>query len=468
MKSIIKLMVLVLSLMTFTACEKYTDITPKGKSLILTQEDLERLANKQYSGSAFAFTRMSILINEQYPQAVNIPGLISGTTRNLNYALVTYDESIDRYALAVTDATYDGLYSIITNVGSTLIDQSDKVTGNPQALKQLKAEGYIIRAFMHWYLVNIYAKAYDPATASTDGGIPYVTDMDFSKVNEKLSVKEVYEKMLSDVNEAISLGSLPDAPKNNMRVGKGLAYAVKAKILLSMRDYAGALEAVNVSLGLKNTLEDHRPLLPPPTGTSVPFIGFRNGLNAPDNIFYATNVGTWPFLLTPTYEIVNEFYEPGNILKNLLGTQVYRTTNNVGLTGLPEFIGNYPQNSAGVTTEDLYLVKAECLIRSNQIPSAMDLLNQIRIRRISPYTAISATTDLDAMAKLQKLARIELLYSGKSYFDIKRWNRENKYPVTIQKVLLGKTYALTANSPLWVFPFPQSATQFNPTLTQNY
>jgi hypothetical protein len=459
---------IILTVLTLSACNKFTDITPKGKSLILTQEDLERLANKQYNGSAFEFRRMSVLINEMYPQAVNIPNLINGTNKNLNYAMVTYDESIDRFTLALTDGTYDGLYSIITNVASTLVDMSDKVTGDPVALSRLKAEGLVIRAFMHYYLVNIYAKAYDPATAATDGGVPYVTDMDFGKVNEKITVKEVYEKMLADINAAIALNVLPDAPKNNMRVGKGLAHAIKAKILLSMRDYPGALEAVNVSLGLKNTLEDQRPLLAPPTGTSVPFVGFRTGLNAPDNIFYAYTSATWPFLISPTYEMVNGIFEPGNILKDLTGIQAYRTTNSVGLTGIPEFNGSYPQNSGGITTSDLYLLKAECLIRTGQINAGMDLINQMRVRRISPYTALTSTSDTDAMAKLQRFARVELLYSGKSYFDIKRWNREGKYPVSMQKILLGKTYTLSASSPLWVFPFPQSATQFNSTLTQNY
>ena len=463
-----KWLAIIFLVLSLSACNKYTDITPKGKALILTQADLELLANKQYSGSAFEFRAMSILINEQYPQAVNISNLINGTVRNLNYTLITYDESIDRFALAVTDGTYDGLYSIITNVASTLVDKSDEVSGNPQALKQLKAEGLVIRAFMHYYLVNIYAKAFDPATAATDGGVPYVTDMEFGKVNEKVSVKAVYENMLADLDAAIALNSLPDRPKNNMRVGKGLAYAVKAKILMAMRDYAGALEAVNVTLALNSTLEDHRPLLPPPIGTSKPFAGFRTGLTSPDNIFYAYSASSWPFLVSPTYEIINNFYEPGNIFKNLLGTQVYVRTNNVGLTDIPEFNGGYPQNTGGITTSDLYLVKAECLIRGGQISAALELINQIRMRRVYPYTAVTAANDVDAMAILQKTARIELLYSGKSFFDIKRWNREGKYPVTMQKVLLSKTYTLSPTSPLWVFPFPQSATQFNATLTQNY
>ena len=49
-----------------------------------------------------------------------------------------------------------------------------------------------------------------------------------------------------------------------------------------------------------------------------------------------------------------------------------------------------------------------------------------------------------------------------------RWNTEDAYKETLRKNLLGQEFELRPDSPLWIFPFPQNATNYNPNLTQNY
>lgn len=473
MKLYIYLLATATFLLCLPSCNKYTELTPKGRSLIETQADLERIANKQYFSNAFNFRNGSIIINEQYPQTTDVPALVNGINKNLNYAMVTWDESIDRGALTLTDATYSDLYGIVNGVANVLILKADEVTGDAQALKALKAEGQVIRAFMHFYLVNLYAKSYDPVKAASAGGVPYVEDLDFIKPNEKQTVKVVYEKIMADLNAATVSDALPNIPLNSQRVGKGLLYALKAKVLLYLRDYTGALENANAALAIHRAIEDQRPLIPAPNGPGVALSAFRNRLTAANNIFYAYSSSSWPFLTTPSAEILNEVYEPGAILSMQIGvnranTYFYTTPNNNNMAGLPETSGAYAQNNGGFTTEDVMFIKAECLIRSNRVNEGLDLINQIRERRIFPYTALTATDDVEAMLILQKLYRIEFLFSGKSFFELKRWNTEGTYPVVMKKNLLGKEYILSPDSPLWVYPFPQSATMYNPSLTQNY
>ncbi len=181
---------------------------------------------------------------------------------------VTYDHSINRESLTNTDGAYQGLYSIISDVANIVIMNAGSASGDQVLARQLKAEAYVIRAYMHYLLVNIFAKAYDPVTAASDGGIPYVKNIDLEEVNAKVTVAEVYKNMLDDINAAIDANALPDMGENSMRVGKGFAFAVKARILLSMRDYAGALDAVEKALSINSTLEDHRPFLSPAVGGS--------------------------------------------------------------------------------------------------------------------------------------------------------------------------------------------------------
>ena len=52
--------------------------------------------------------------------------------------------------------------------------------------------------------------------------------------------------------------------------------------------------------------------------------------------------------------------------------------------------------------------------------------------------------------------------------NMKRWNSEEDYKQTITRTVNGKTYTLRLDSPMWVFPFPANAVNYNPSLTQNY
>lgn len=469
-KSIIYAILTILAMFNFSACQEYTDITPKGKNTLSTAKELEYLMNYDFCNSSyFRFEKLSTLDNDMYFNGYkSVVKVISGVTKNLDYVWITYDESVDRKLITKTDANYEGLYKIITTRLNMILEQAPNVTDNPAKVNQLKAEALTLRAYLHYILVNIYAKAYNPSTAEDDGGIPYMNYVDFEKPSVKSTVAQVYENMLTDVNAALELNSLPDKPINYMRVGKGFAYAVKSRILLSMRNYSGALEAINTALTYNSTLEDHRPFIV--AGTLS-----RSGIQAEDNLFFASSQLYNPSFNTASVEILNNYYEPGNIVRYY--TDTYEDSYGYSYSKVKGsslwYNASYEQNSAGMTTSDLYLIKAECLIRSGyaeKLQEGMNVINYIRERRISPtdYAPLSAATEAEAMACLKKVSRIELLFTWRNFVNIKRWNTEDAYKETITRNINGATYTLKPDSPLWIFPFPQSATSFNTNITQNY
>ena len=449
-------------------CKKYTDIVPKGRNILNKVSDLDYLLNYNWVGAGFNFEDAYVITNDMYPLLSNVPGIISNASKGLDYARVTYDESVDRISLTTTDIKYERLYPIITNVADIVIMNADGASGDRALANRYKAEAYIIRAYLHYLLVNFYAKAYDPATAATDGGIPYVKEDHTLEVpNQKYTVQEVYDNILADIDASFNLNALPDVPVNNMRVGKAVAYAVKAKVLLSLRKYAEALQAADAGLALKSGLEDHRPFLPAPYGSGLAVS--RLGLTAPDNLFYSAYINSRPGFYGPSLEIWNSYYEPGNIIKEY--TTVYTANTFTGMAGTYYWSNfNYFQNASGLSTTDLYLARAESLARTGNVTEAMNVINNIRVRRIHPntYAPLTATTEAQAMAYIKKTARIEYLFTYKNFIDIKRWNTEAAYKQTITRTVNGITYSLTPESKLWIFPFPQSATNYNSNLTQNY
>jgi hypothetical protein len=253
-----------------------------------------------------------------------------------------------------------------------------------------------------------------------------------------------------------------------MRVGLGFAYAAKARVLLSMRKYPESLKAADQSLNINAIIDDHRKYSP--VGTTA----FAHpALTAPEEYFYASEASEGPFFRTITPEVI-KFYETGDIINQYVKPYFPGLDGAIGLPGALHWFGlGFTRNAAGLNTSDAYLIKAECLARSGaqqSIAGAMQIINLMRQNRIHPsvFVPLTASTEAQAMAALKKFSRIEFLYTGKNYLNIKRWNTEDAYKETISRTINGVTYQLRPESPLWILPFPQNATDYNPNLTQNY
>lgn len=494
-------------------CSDFTDITPKGQSILNKVEELELLLNDEYS--QLQSWEPMYLVNDNIPMQ-NVIDLITRHEEGIpsvESVLLTWDESVDR-----TDITqdpqqfmYGAFYGIIGRIANPIIANVDNATGSSSKAAQIKAEAYVLRAYFHYLAVVFYAKAYNPATAANDGGVPYMFE-DFS-INElavKSTVQEVYDFILKDLDAAFALDALPENPAR-MRVGKAFAYAVRAKVLMTMRDYAGADGAASASLAINDQLLDHRNnrLAIPMPPFDIPFFD-RPKFNS-EELLYQMSSFTMRYIFSPDLlasfdpndillkhgELENNVatYLTGGVLMNQGGN----TTSVAGVQSwfhyvmAGDFRVHYSINS--LTTVDMYLTRAECYIRSGDIPAAMDILELIRERRIDSdgYEPLPVSTKADAIAALKRVARNENFATSKNFIDLKRWNAsEMEWQTTLTKTLtlapqgfmpiggnpmmgwmpvppvMTRSYTLSPESPLWIFPFPQAATNYNPNLTQNY
>ena len=470
-----------------SGCSDFTEIDPKGKNILNRVEDLDLLLNYEYYFRSD--NKQAVLINDLYPMGAIIPNLLTESIPTLNGIYISWDEKADRAALVDSDDTYTELYNVIGKVANPVLLNVDAATGDRTIAERLKAEALILRGWCHYLLVNIYAKAYDPATAATDPGIVYALETDAMEVpNEKLTVQKVYEHILADVDSALHLESLPATP-NAMRVGLPFAYAVKAKVLMSMRDYEGAFAAADESLKLKNTIDDYNTLLQEEnvmgTGTlelARPYLTLQEELFETPSMFILQGLTSELWDAFETGHLVSDYLLTDEKLFGFLsmGPSLY------GLNIPCSYGQNVYYSPIGLTTVDMYLTQAECYIREGNVSEAMNLLNQIREKRIVPYEAVSVSSTEEAFAWLKNISRTENFATLKNFINLKRWNTEPAYQETLKKTIewdvniVGDggqivgvehhtfTAELRPDSPLWIFPFPQKSTSHNPNLTQNY
>ncbi|AOC95899.1 MULTISPECIES: RagB/SusD family nutrient uptake outer membrane protein [Flavobacterium] len=462
--------ILLLSLMmlTISSCEEYTEITPKGALVIETPQqflELVSLPNRGYPINNFQY-----LSDDQWMREANV----IGRTPNIDIINFTFDETIDRVSLFTASSFYNQAYTYI-NRWNTVISLVDDSKGD-ESIKQLaKAEAKIYRAYDHFLLVNTYAKAYDPQTAATDGGICIMDKFDLEAQPSKSTVAQVYDFIQKDIEDALPY--LKEKPMDVYHPSLAFAYAFKAKVHLFKREIAAAQAAAEKSLSYNNQIFDMVAYSAKggPTSVAVPA---------------ADNIEVLSYMYMTGYNEMNfaQSYIISPELRTLFGTNDARfnlffnstsTTNldqgsNTAYWGVQYTRFFYP--TVGMKTTEVYLMLAECYARDNKLNEAVGVLNTLRAKRILSGTVnlTVPATRKETMELVVNERRKELLLGFNRFFDLKRLNTEAEYAKTITRVfpivnktVPQKTYTLQPNSRLYIIPFPLSALTKNPKLTLN-
>ena len=470
-----KLIYILLSCITLglISCENYIDITPTGKKTVdstATYYDLIVLPNRCYYPTAFA-----LLSDNTWSKESNILGNEFISWDGIN---MTFNEAADRKELSDNNL-YVNCYSYIlrSNIVISLIDES---LGNPELKEVAKAEARIFRAWDHFILINTFAKAYNPATAATDGGVAIMDKYDLEAVPVKSTVAEVYDFIIRDIEEALPY--LQENPSNVYHPSKAFGYALAAKVYLFHHDWEKAKNAAEESLKLKSDLIDYVTL--ENNGGPLSDNTYAKGGN-PEVLNYAY-MGSYSD--NPTYcygmispELVQLFGE-----NDTRFTMFFRTTGNspyyfdegsgAALWNSSITYSKFQYMAVGMRTAEVYLILAEAKARLNDLDGAMQALCDLRVKRIKGEEAVppQPSTKEEMVRLVIDERRKELLFGFNRFWDLKRLNTEPEYAKTqprrfplVSTEVPSQTYTLAPDSRLYVIPFPKDARTKNPNLTLN-
>ena len=455
-------------LAVFTSCDDKLDITPRGFSTLNTVDDLGALINKEWRIYDWDFNHEMITGNTF--ALWSTPEEIFNVKNSVEYAFIYADESVDRVALCEEDERYKEIYSNIKYCNIVACQMPD-LDGDQYKKNRFIAQARIPRAWFHFLAVNLWAAQYDEATAASTGGVPYVDNIDFGAEKTKLTVAQVYEKILADCSDEL-IECLDKTPTDDpFRFEADFGYAVRARVLFQMKRYEEAATYARKALGINPTIEDRSTIVDKGTWEST--------FNSPNHyMFILTSFVTnqsemGNMTLTPKFL---SLYEQGDYVRYYSREDDWTEYDDL-LYG-PEGSANYsPQGAArinvwGLRAEQMYYVLGECLIRAGQIDEGLDQVDKVRKYRIHPefYRPFKGTvnTKQEAMALLSKAKTVECIISYENFCDCKRRNTEPEYAADVVHHMddFGD-FTIRPNSPLWIYPFPMNATNFNPSLTQN-
>lgn len=446
----------------FTSCEDKLDIIPKGKVTLATVDELELLLNQEYLLGDFPSDNIGILAGESVGTFDQISAVLS-QKNTVKYALMAFDESVDRATLTTVDERYNNIYKYI-NYMNTVIAKMDKATGDESKKSALVAEARVMRAWLHFLAAVIHAPQYDASIAENAGGIAYVTNIDVTEQKGKLSLASTFQHILDDCSDQVIQLLPQDHGDQFMRGDRAWGNAVRAMVLFQMKRYTEALPYAMEAIRLRPHIFDRSVIKQ--TGEWI------QGAESTNNFLYIGGAArVSPTMTMLTIEAGNLF-EAGDYVINYesVGWSLDYGKMYSGLEGVRMFMGwGTCCNVYGLTSEQLHLVAAECLIRTQKIKEGLDLVNTVRHFRVENCQPLEAASEHEAMALLQRVKFVEQFDTPFNFFDRKRWNTEPDYRADVTHRLgsMG-TFTLKPESPLWIMPFPVNAVRYNPTLTQNY
>ena len=470
----------VLLTMTTVGCDNYIDITPKGAVTVdSAQQYYELIATpmRAYYPSSFI-----LLSDDQWVKESEILGFESISADGINF---TFNEKADRTILPDNNL-YENIYSFILR-SNLVIDNVDKGQGSQELKTLAKAEARTFRAFDHFLAVNTFAKAYNPETAASDGGVCIMDRYDLEATPVKSTVAEVYNFIINELEQAVPL--LEEKPVNIYHPNRAFGYALLAKVYLFHRDWAKAQEAAEQSLKLNSQLADYN--LINDAGGTARYKNFAKdgnpevlsyhwmagwgggeqvclyhyGMISPElKSLFESNDLRYSLFLRDTGTSITSWFDSGS------GAAIWTPA----ITNLDRFT----YMSVGLRTAEVYLIMAEALARQNNLTEAANYVSQLRDKRIKGGNGHvdAPATEVEMVKMIIDERRRELLFGFNRFFDLKRLNIEPAYQKTITRVFPvlniseahpQQTYTLKPDSRLYVIPFPHSARDKNPNLTLN-
>ncbi|WP_270090799.1 RagB/SusD family nutrient uptake outer membrane protein [Sphingobacterium sp. SYP-B4668] len=299
---------------------------------------------------------------------------------------------------------------------------------------------HFFRAFVFQLLTEIHCPAYIDAEASEELGIPLRLEAGVDGVSVRASLEDTYRQIVLDFREAARF--LPVIENTRGRPSKSAAYAGLARSYLNMGDYKQAFLYADSCLQLNPDLMDYSSL-DGSLGYPIPRFNV-------EVLFSATSSGMG--IIGGTNALVADglyaSYDPHDLRKQMYfipNTEVVNTYN---------FRGGYDQNSVqmfmGITTSEVYLIKAEAASRLGRQGEARDLINILLQSRWDKEVVYVPVLESDGEKLLRLILderRKELLFRGRRWADLKRLNLENRFQTELTRIVGDRLYTLKANDP---------------------
>lgn len=351
-------------------------------------------------------------------------------------------------------------YLIVFNC-NVVLDALPRIgrTTDPVLHDRLHGSALFHRAHAFYQLAQVFAPPYSASESTTAQGIPLRLSADVNEQLRRATLEETYRRIIGDLEKASAL--LDTRLTLKTRPSRQAALGLLARTYQTMRDYGKARLYSDSCLAIQRDLIDY------------------NGLNAALNFPFSGGAEVNPeviFSCNMTYQLANPmnplFAKTDTLLFKLYDERDLRRKVFFRESNGKRFKGSYAAsatNFAGIATDEILLIRAECQAREGRVVEALLDLNRLLEHRwdnacdFVPYTA---RDDAEALRIVLDERRRQLLFRGLRWTDLRRLNSEG-HGIGLTRQVGGQTHELPPQDKRYTYPIPLAVMGFHPEMPDN-
>lgn len=424
-----------------TGCDSFLDIQPVGKVIPTTAGEFRSLITEGYSNVQYDRGLTSFRTDEVLLDATMDANDLSSYLDIWRWNDTSSDENTASFS-------WRTFYHVLFIANYTIESEKLMTDGSGDEIRQMVGEAYMLRALMHFNLVNLYAPAYTTCTPETTKAVPLKLDSDVESVLSRNTVAEVYKSILDDLDSAEEyLNTDTWETGYNYRFNTLSPDAMRSRVYLYMGKWEESLAASERVIAKHPQLSDINTELP-------------NAYNSVENIVALEQ--TMQSQYARTIKINRNFYSKfssTDLRRRAYFKQV--TTSNITLVK-----GGSNTYSCTFRSGEMYLNAAEAAWHLGQYDDARTYTEKIYAVRYTDggaakTAAIEATDDTDVLDEILEERARELAFEGHRWFDLRR----NGQP-RMERNYRGETYVLEQGDARYTLRIPAEAITANPGLAE--
>ena len=350
-------------------------------------------------------------------------------------------ESAENFYQGSVSADWETAYTKILNANVILegIEKIKPSNAEYEDWRNVKGSAFFLRAFDYYNLAQQFCKAYLPATANSDLGLPLRLTYDVNLKVGRASLQQTYDQIIGDLKSAAEL--LRTVQTIKTRPSRQATYAMLARTYLAMEFYEEAGLYADSALKIEHELLDYSALQ---STAAYPMKKFNSEVLFHNTFSYGI-FNSSRLIVDPT---LYNMYDGNYYRKSLF----FATS----ASGVVTYKGSYSGDRlqfGGLALNEVYLIRAEANVRAGNLPAALADLNVLlrKRRRGNPNNLNSKDPEVVLRWVLNE-RRKELLFRGIRWSDLRRLNRDQRFAVTLTRTMNGVTYTLPPNDKRYVFP----------------
>lgn len=434
----------VLFALLLVSCDKFLDIQPTGKVIAKTSDEYRALLTAVYKN----FPDDRSLTTLRTDEMTLDPSITTTEDLNSYFDIWTWnDVAKDANTSSFNWRTF---YHTIYIANYVIEHQSEITEGTPKEIKQMVGEAYMLRAYCHFIMVNLYGEPYTKCSPESSLAIPLAIKADVEAVLSRSSVGDIYKQIVSDIESA----------KQNLNVDKWdseLTYrfnitsadALLSRVALYMGNWQIARDAAQKVIAEYPELEDL---------TAKDYI-LPDNYKSKEAIVCLEQVmkSSYKGIGTPNLDFINS-YRTGDLRKSR-----YFKAQTSRIYSLLK--GGDTQCRSTFRNAEAYLTAAEAAARLGDTKGAISILTPLIKTRYMATLQQAIISEMEAMSQGELIEAIlkerahELCFEGHRWFDLRRTTQPS-----ITKTYNNIEYTLQQGDSRYTMPIPTEAINANPNL----